>query len=157
MEEFIELSSLREGRQYELGCLGYCPQDGYIPEYMPYTASMWWTVYHQPEDYDPRHPTRGLNEELFYLVQRMLPKRWRHLLRWFIAVGTSFDQWHGIDAFFYLGGTCVTVDVTTYQEKSYKADFLVTPRELDPGRLFVSAVLAKNIANLLIKRRSSEV
>src|SRR5579872_3883383 len=125
--EGIDLSSLYPGRQFEINTLGYTPITGYIPPYAEFNDSMWWVVSHQPEDYDFRRPTGGLNEELFELVAERLPKKWRKFLYLFIAVGSSFDQYHGIDAFFYLNGVIVSIDVTTDLSKTGKADFIVTP------------------------------
>lgn len=143
----------RIGRKFEIACLGYCPPDGPPARYQEFEPSKWWAIYHQPEDYDPRHPTGGLNDELYDRVYGFLPRRWRHFLNLYIAVGTSFDQWHGIDAFFFLNDAIVTIDVTTdLFKRSFKADFLVTEKEMDPVEGRVSDALASKIANLLIRR-----
>src|ERR1700722_5801334 len=98
--EVLELSSLRVGRKYGIDCLGYCPPEGPAPSYMTFQESQEWVMDHQPVDYDPQNPTGGLNEEIFDRVKRKLPRKLRKFLRLYIAVGSSFDQWHGVDAFF---------------------------------------------------------
>ena len=94
-----------------------------------------------------------MNEELFELVRKRLPRRWRNFLRLYVSVGSSFDWWHGIDAFFYVNDRIVTLDVTLNRSKGFKADFRVTKSEMDPEKGRIAQGLAEKIAGRLMQKR----
>ena len=57
-------------------------------------------------------------------------------LRFYPAIGSSFDIHHGVDCFFVLNNKVVTIDLTLNSNKdSYKADVIVTPDMLE-GDMF---------------------
>lgn len=79
---------------------------------------------------------------------------WAHL-RFYTAIGSSLDRWHGVDAFFDLHGVVVTLDVTMNPGKfnGYKADFMVVPEAVENAEARGS--LAREIASALTERQRS--
>jgi len=72
---------------------------------------------------------------------------------WIRPVGTCLDGPWGIDAFFSIGASIVTFDISLRGHKSagrLRADFLVTPEDIDEN----FADVGKRIALLLTKRKT---
>ncbi len=112
------------------------------------------------ERYDPMDPNWGKSGQLFFEVRRHLPLRVGGMpsgpLFLHIACRmprTSLDFWHGVDAFFFWEGIHVTIDVSFFGKGELKANFLITPKEMEPERL---GLLGNEIAQLLKERRRSK-
>ena len=111
----------------------------------------------QLETYDPMNPNWGKSGQLWFEVRRHLPLRVGGMpsgpLFLHIACRTkrtSLDFYHGVDAFFFWEGVFVTIDVSLLEKAEPKADFLVTPREMEPERL---GSFGNEIAQLLKEGR----
>lgn len=65
-------------------------------------------------------------------MQLGLGDEWSQL-RFYTAIGSALDHYHGVDAFFEFGGARVTMDITQNpaKESGYKADFIIGPEEVE--------------------------
>lgn len=54
-------------------------------------------------------------------------------LRFYTAIGSALDHYHGVDGFFEFGEARVTMDITQNpaKEGGYKADIIVGPEEVE--------------------------
>jgi len=66
-------------------------------------------------------------------------------LEFYPAVGSNFDVFHGVDCFFVYQGKVVTIDLSTRNKESFKADLLITPEMLEGDMSLVK----KDITNHL--------
>ncbi len=159
-DQFIELTL---GNQFEIDVLGFAWKfDENPPVYATWNSSVFDAISRDLEGYDPSRPKGGLTEELFDGVRLYLnDKRLRRHLRLYIALGTSLDYWHGVDAFLCIGGSCVTLDITTNPTKKQKADFLLTPDDVTRDESgnpkgFTKIFLKKLAHSLVQKHRESQ-
>lgn len=76
-------------------------------------------------------------------------------LRFYTAVGSALDHYHGVDAFFEFGDARVTMDITQNPAKSggYKADVIIGPEEVEYEKRRQEK--AEEIANELRRREAS--
>ena len=106
--------------------------------------------FHNPED-----PRMGETHLLWRMVKRHLPRhvvKSRVPLNLYVAVGKNALDWrHGVDAFFWWQGACVTIDISMLpaEFKNLKADVLFNPEDMEEERLFV---FGKKVADLLKER-----
>jgi hypothetical protein len=105
--------------------------------YLPYKKAMEAVKRMQP--FDPSDPEPGFANDLHATIAERLKLEDYSRLRFFTAISSHLDIWHGVDAFFELDSKekkiIVTLDVTSNPNKdSCKADVLVEiPSEgLDP-------------------------
>ncbi|HEX7724647.1 MAG TPA: hypothetical protein VF438_02850 [Candidatus Paceibacterota bacterium] len=78
--------------------------------------------YNQPSDWDPLSPPQHWARHMLDTVRHHLPKETnRENLGLYLALGTSLDWWHGVDAFFALELGVATLDVTTRRRGSKRA------------------------------------
>ncbi len=115
------------GKTFEIEVLGVCRNVGGEVQYLPYHKAMKVAMSNQPWD-DPTDPEPRFPRDLHFLVCEELGIDCSEL-RYYTAVGTAFDFFHGIDAFFtYKRGDkvyWVTLDLSLRQKFEYKADILV--------------------------------
>jgi hypothetical protein len=98
--------------------------------YVDYERSLQLAMRHQPWGNNPRCPGTPFLKEMYNCIAPQLTKG-SHRLRIFLAVGTPFDHWHGVDFFFEYEGIVVTVDVTIRPGKDkYHADILITRNDI---------------------------
>src|SRR4051812_23836929 len=114
--QVLDISSLPSGRKWELQVLGFTVADREFArpmQYHEFDSYLMQVMLHQPVNYNPRCPRSGMTSELYDSVRNYLPKKWRKFLSLYIALGLGLDRVHGVDAFFYLNGVSVTLDLTT--------------------------------------------
>lgn len=76
-------------------------------------------------------------------------------VQFYTAVRSTLDQKHGVDGFFELVGTIVTVDLTMNDKKDCcKADLLVVPEELEDLRVLAGRI-AREILSKQRRRRAA--
>jgi hypothetical protein len=159
------------GRWWEEEVFGVSANEALLkyPAYRDFDESMqeiMWTPLERlgpdgkPDIYDPMNPTWGMSGQMYFEVKRHLPRRTgggrSGSLFLHIACRTKFtslDFWHGRDAFFFWEGVYVTIDVSLLPKVRTKADFLVSPTEMQTERL---NSLGNEIAQLLKERRKNE-
>jgi len=142
----------RYGRKFEQLFLGFTLPDDVnlvFDEYLDFHDALEEMKGIQPEGYDPSNPSEGCNREFFQAVKSFMLVGGNEL-QYFISVGTKMDYWHGADAIFSWRGVTVTVDVTVDPEKKYKADFCISPEDVESGEVYDS--IAKGIAMKLVSR-----
>ena len=126
------------GGLLEKETLGSLPRLEKEGVYVPFHRAMEWAEEHQfgdPTDPDPRFAN-----DLHATVAEKLGIEDLRRIKFFTAVGSSLDFYHGIDAFFKIEQAgkeiVVTLDVTMNPNKgeNYKADvvFYISAEGLDP-------------------------
>ena len=105
------------GHLFEEATLGLCPAESH--GYMPWQEAAEQVRKHQPREKRPA--AARLEQE----VARRLGK-FGTAVRFYTAVRSTLDQYHGVDGFFQLGRFVVTIDVTINPEKSAgRADLII--------------------------------
>mgnify|MGYP001559351445 CR=1 FL=1 len=126
------------GGLMERETLGSLPRPETEGLYVPFHRAMEWAEKHQfgdPTDPDPRFAN-----DLHATVAQKLEIEDLRRVKFFTAVGSPLDHYHGIDAFFKVEWNgknfVVTLDVTMNPNKgdNYKADvvFYISAEGLDP-------------------------
>ncbi len=144
----------RKGRVAEQKFLGFTLRDEIDLYYPPEEYLPFWEAFREMSEtqfvgYNPANPREGCNKQFFESVQKHLHSK--DELRYFIAVNTRMDFFHGADAVFSWKGIIITIDVTVDPNKECKADFRVLyPDDIKSG--YVYDVTAKNIAMMFKSR-----
>jgi len=120
---------VKEGEDIERGFFGQAGKkfNGELV-YMPYGRAMESAMDNQPDRLP--HFTRRLLSKMDEAHPNLAG-----MINFYTAVGTSFDVYHGVDAFFKLQDHIVTLDVTSNDSKTHaKADIIVqTGYDADGG------------------------
>ncbi len=76
-------------------------------------------------------------------------------LKLYTAIGSPFDIFYGVDAFFEYGDAKVTLDITTNPHKTeHKADYIIHEDLLtDEGRQTASKVIADQLKKDLARQQ----
>lgn len=101
-------------------------------EYMPYGAAIDFAKDHQPNPLTRPKTVKELRGKIVALCSDTT-----NPLKFYTAVGTPLDTYHGIDAFFELGGCVVTLDVSGREKELFKADVLLFAQLNDAGELVI--------------------
>lgn len=141
------------GRLLEEEALGVCRAKA--GPYQSWKKALAAVLANQP--WDPSDPGPRFASDLHAEVALCLGLEDWSVLRYYTAVGSDFDVWHGVDAFLIFQGEMVTIDVTTNPEKlnGYKADFIVGPEAIWDAATRES--LAREIASVLVAERRRSV
>ena len=100
--------------------------------------------------YDPANPNWEESGVLFESVRKWLPRHPSNVLRLYNAIGSSLDQWHHVDLFFFWKEVYITIDLSL-REKWEKVDLVVSLEGMNDEDF---SVLGKQIADILKERRS---
>lgn len=153
MRNFFHDHSGYTGRMMEYEVLGCsCPVPSPI-KYKQFSQAAEEVRKNQPAGWDPMDPPRKLANDLHAEICLSLGlEDWSELCL-FTAIGTTLDQFHGVDAFFQFGGHIATIDLTMDRRRKirngYKAHFVVEADDFtDRGR---RKRLASEIAEKLTK------
>lgn len=102
--------------------------------YLNYDQAMELVKECQP--FDPEHPSPDFAKRLHAQIKKMFDFGDKATLKFFTAVGSHLDQFHGVDAFFEISGpdgtiaAQTTIDIKKYNpEKEIKADELIVITE----------------------------
>lgn len=138
---------LYTGHLFEEEVFGRCraKANGYIP----YRQALAEVEANQP--WDPTDPgTRFANDLHAEVASALGLDDWTGL-RFFTAIGSALDRYHGIDAFFRFGIAIVTLDVTLNDAKrnGYKADIIVPSAAVEeaPYRGELALAIAASLAH----------
>lgn len=117
-------------------------------EYVPFAQAVDFVKQHQPHSLERSRTIRDLRSRVADLCQDSTTP-----VRFFTAIGTPLDTYHGVDAFFEQGGRIATVDVSLREKDTHKADVLLFATFDDEGRVSVSEEeiigAARKIADIL--------
>jgi hypothetical protein len=98
-------------------------------DYMPFRDAVEYVKKHQPNALERSKIVRELRERVVALCDNIeMP------VKFFTAVGTPLDTYHGIDAFFEQNGKIATIDISLKDKEGHKADVLVKVAFDDEGR-----------------------
>ena len=165
--------AVRRGAEFEMLVLGVTAyEDEYFtPTHLEFEASMYDAINQNliacddslldGEIHHPLSPNLGMTREIWSAVRNFLPRRAGGMqsgpLSFYIAVGTGLDYKHGVDAFLWWEGVCVTLDMFTALKSKrgrgrfrLKADLLFGPGDIEAESLLD---LAESIAQLLKTKR----
>ncbi len=117
-------------------------------EYMSYSAALAFAKDHQPNPLKRPQIVKELRGKIVDLCSDTI-----NPLKFYTAVGTPLDTYHGVDAFFEMGERVVTLDVSGREKEVHKADVLLFAQLNDAGELVVEQAemdrVAREVAALL--------
>jgi len=133
---FYEKPSGITGHIFEeelFGTVGPIEWDG---RYIPYDKSLHMVIDNQPEGTDPTEPDKEPARDLHAQIAIALGLEDFSELKFFTAVGSPLDRYHGVDAFIKFKGVVVTFDATLDKRKKEgtdgaKADFALTEDDVN--------------------------
>lgn len=112
------------GGSFEYELFGYCGVSWQDTGYLSYEESMKIVKSSQP--WNPMDPKCRLANNFHYAVTQALGLEDCSELKFYTAVGSALDRYHGIDCLFEFHGIVVTIDVTINRYKNNcRADVLV--------------------------------
>ena len=117
-------------------------------KYVPYRKAMEMVKSNLPGGWDPTEPATVMARDFHYLVAEEMglteddvPEEEFQKLKLYPSVGTAFDVFHGVDAFFEYNGISATVALTHQEQKDeYKADVIINPEDVFSYESAVKAV-----------------
>lgn len=119
------------GRFFETDNFGESlAQDAGYTEYVPALEDV-----KKNQPWDPADPKPRFANDLHAEVATELlglEGDWSEV-RFYTAIGSALDHYHGVDGFFEFGDARVTMDITQNpaKESGYKADFIIGPEEVE--------------------------
>ena len=112
--------------------------------YVPFNRSMMVVKAHQP--WDPSDPEPRFASDLHASVALALNLDDWSELRFYTAVGSPLDFFHGIDCFFEFRGLIVTIDLTVDPKKLVgKADLVLNVSDQSTAVLVGAAAVARQM------------
>ena len=151
--EGFKSSGMREGADIEKAVFGtpVIPPQERKSGYVPFQESVTFVKEHQP---DPLKRSLFVKKLRSMVVEDCADTTVP--VKFFTAVGTPLDQYHGVDAFFEQGGVLVTLDISAREKEVHKADVLLKAGMDNEGRVVIPDAelqqAAKNIAGILNQR-----
>ena len=119
-------------------------------EYAPYTEALAYVKENQPSVFGRSEIVKTLRARVAQLgTDRDNP------VRFFTAVGTPLDTYHGVDAFFEQGIKRVTLDISLREKEAYKADILMHATLTDDGEVVVAPNELERVAAAVAQRLSA--
>ena len=140
---------MQDGKFFEGAVLGECTAswDGY----MSYKEAMCAVRQAQPGG-DPTDPVKDTASDLHVFVCEELGCDDYSFVKFFTAIGSPLDFFHGVDAWFEFNGRVVTIDVTLNPNKEKpKADLVILGQDDGISRETLR-LSAKQIAKKFQKR-----
>lgn len=121
-------------------------QEGYFDEAKSYE----WVRNNQP--WNPSDPDNKIANELHFQVAQKLGLDDVNELKFYSAIGSPLDFFYGIDAFFEIGDSTFTLDLSINPHKEVaKADMVIHEKDLFDEKSIEE--LATTISRYLKKRR----
>lgn len=102
-------------------------------EYAPFSAAITWVKDHQPAlQFRPK-----IASDLRKMVAERCSDKGTPV-KFFTAIGTPLDVYHGVDAFIEQGSRMVTIDISMQRKETTKADVLIVASMDKDGHVTVS-------------------
>jgi hypothetical protein len=113
---------IADGADIEQAILGIpvIPPKERQSEYMPFSDAIEYAKQHQPNALSRSRIVRDLRESVAGLCSDI-----ETAVKFYTAVGTPLDTFHGVDAFFEQGRHRVTLDISLRDKETHKADVLL--------------------------------
>ena len=142
MENAWKGPGIKDGVDLERGLLGKSTVgQGEHLEYMSFKDAVTFAREHQPDIFKRSQAIKNLrNRVALYCDDKDEP------VKFFTAVGTPLDIYHGVDAFFEQDGRIATVDVSMREKETYKADVLLVASLDTEGEIVISESEMKSVA-----------
>ena len=139
------------GRFFETDNFG--ESRSHTTEYMEYAKAVEDVKKNQPWDPTDPQPRFANNLHAEVALELGLKEDWS-TLRFYTAIGSALDRYHGVDGFFEFGDARVTMDITQNPAKTsgYKADFIIGPEEVEYEKRRQEK--AQEIADMLREREA---
>jgi hypothetical protein len=142
-----------DGKDIEIAVLGKpsIPLNERVHDYMPFTTALSYARKYPP----PPLGRSPILKTLMGQIKDLVPDESRPI-KFFSALETPLDDYHGVDAFFVQGDAFATLDVSLREKPSHKADaFLMVAFDKD-GKPVVDPrdmkAAARTIADALVER-----
>jgi hypothetical protein len=136
-----EAPTIAEGTDLEQALLGKPSVQSEEVEYMSFQEAADFVKEHQQNLPGRSRALRELrNEVAADCKDKTKP------VKFFTAVGTSLDIYHGVDGFFEQDGRIATLDVSMREKESYKADVLLVASLDEEGNIVVDDEEIKHVA-----------
>lgn len=128
---------LKDGVVFETEVLGRCKvsYNGYLA-YKP-----------AREQAAKNQPTR--KSQVIKEIEQVFEKNAGSKIKFFTAVGSALDLYHGVDGWFEFNGEVVTIDITRNLEKVFaKADIVIQPEDLKNVPLLAARIAREFITKM---------
>jgi hypothetical protein len=123
--------------------------------YLPYKEAFTFCKEHQPCGWNPTDPPTRAGSNLYASIALKLEETigefdWEKELRFFSAIGSPLDVFHGIDGWFEFQGRVVTFDLTANTAKAdgYKAKVILLYEDDDNSEITLHGI--ERIPDLLL-------
>ena len=139
---------IADGADFEQALLGSAIDipEGEHDHYLSFKDAIEYTKEHQPSIFDRSEWIKDLRARISEkCTDKDTP------VKFYTAVGTPLDIYHGVDAFFEQGGRIATVDVSLH-EKEQKADVLLIGGFDEDGNITISEADMETVANQLAEK-----
>lgn len=142
---------ISDGMDVEHALLGSVQEQKNDGEYIPFAEAVAKAKEKQPNPFDRSKIIKDLRLKI---AERCLDKE--EAVKFYTAVGTALDVYHGVDAFFEQGGRRVTVDVSMREKESYKADVLLIVDMDEEGNVVVSPDEIEQVSKDIARRLTAQ-
>lgn len=116
--------------QWEKRIFGCCSSEFYRPDHIPWQTAVGNVIKLQEKlDWDPARPKTPIGLELFECVQSYLYPEAAKRLRFYCAIGTAFDFWHGVDGFLAIDHYKIFIDVSVMKQVEKNGVLLFYPED----------------------------
>ncbi|OHB18476.1 MAG: hypothetical protein A2854_04315 [Parcubacteria group bacterium RIFCSPHIGHO2_01_FULL_56_18] len=115
--------------------------------YMPFEQALEFAKKHQPNLLARSRTVKDLRMKVAALCSDTTVP-----VKFFTAVGTPLDTFHGVDAFFEQGGRIATIDVSLREKEAVKADVLLLASFGKEGEAVVSEEEVLSAARKIAER-----
>ena len=120
------------------------PKEG--REYLSFSDAIAFAKEHQPSTLTRSRLVTQLRKSIAEsLSDSTLP------LKFFTAVGTPLDTYHGVDGFFEQGNHIVTCDISLREKEVIKADVLIFVTMDREGRVSISETEMKRVVEKIVR------
>jgi hypothetical protein len=127
--------SFPEGKDIERAAFGIPPikNKDRLDTYQPFNEALQYVHEHQPSPLERRsHSIKNLRSKIASLCHNEFEP-----VKFYTAVDTPLDTYHGVDGFFEQGHRIVTVDISMREKEAFKADVLLIASLDEDGRVVI--------------------
>lgn len=119
-------------------------------EYLAYADAIEYAKKYQPSQLERSKIIKGLRQLVTELSEDT-----EHPVKFYTAVGTPLDIYHGIDAFFEQNGRRATIDISLKDKESLKADVLMKVSFDNDGRPELGTQEMHRVADEIARKLST--